>query len=267
MTTIVTKQPSEVLSYTFEFADRIGDTTVVLSSIDTLTVTSAGLVTGSVAATKSGQAIDGQDVNVLLSAGTYGEDYVLLCRVIGDDGNTYELDGILRVTDIAASALVAEDGSVVSGANSYATITQANTYLRARARASSWDALDNETKAGRLIQATAYLDAHAYWLGAIVSDAQTLGWPRAGAIDKHGRELDDDAVPQAVSDAAIEIASVGEITSTRTRNRTSVRVGPIATEYEVGNVEQGVGRYAFALALVSDLLVRSPTNSLRVVRA
>lgn len=267
MTTVVTKQPAEVLSYTFEFADAIGDTTVVLSSISALTVTTAALVSGSTDVTKSGEAIDGQSVNVYLSAGTNGEDYVLLCRVVDDDGNTYELDGILRVTDIAASALVVEDGTVVTGANSYATIAQANDYLRAHARASSWDTLDNATKAGRLIHATAYLDAHAYWRGTIVSDDQALGWPRSGAVDRHGRTLDDDAVPAAVRNAAIEIAADGAITTTRTRDKVAVTVGPISTTYAAGNIEQGIGRYAFALSLVADLLVRSPTNSVRVVRA
>lgn len=267
MTEVVTKQPGETLLYTFDFTDRIGDTTVVLSAISTLTMTAAGLVSGSAAVTKTGQVIDGQGVNVLFAAGTTGEDYVLLCVVTGDNGETYELDGILRVLDLTASALVVETGAVVAGANSYSTVAAADTYLRAMGRATTWDTLDAETKVGRLIHATAYLDAAADWKGVIVDDDQTLGWPRSGAVDKHGRLLDSDAVPTAVRNAVIEIANVGAITTTRTRNKASSTIGPISVTYEHGNVEQGIGRYSYALMLVQDLMTRSPTNSLRVVRS
>lgn len=266
MTSVVTKQPNETLAYSFEFADRIGDTSVVISSISTITGTAFGLIDGSSAITISGQAIDGQDINVLIAGGTLGEDYTLLCRVLCDNGEAYDVDGILRVLDIS-SALVLEDGSIVAGANSYASIAQANSYLRAQARASDWDALDNVTKAGRLIAATAYLDAHARWCGTIVSDDQALGWPRSDAIDKHGRELADDEIPAAVRNAVIEIARVGEITTERSRAKLAVSVGPVSTRYADYDPTQGPGRYAFALALVSDLVIGSVTGSMRLVRA
>lgn len=268
MTEVVTKQPGETLLYTFDFVDKIGDTTVALSTISTLTMTAAGLVSGSVAVTKSGQIIDGQGVNVLFAAGTNGEDYLLLCVATGNNGETYELDGILRVLDLAASALVLEDGTIVAGANSYASVAQADTYLRAQARAATWDTLDAATKVGRLIQASAYLDAHCRWRWVIVDTDQTLGWPRSGAIDRNSRTLGSDSIPTAVRDATIEVAMLGAITTERTRAAVSKTVGPISEAYADGSdVAQGVARYGYALAMVSDLVLGSPSNSLRVVRA
>lgn len=267
MTTVVTKQPGEALAYTFDFADRIGDAGVALSSISSVSATAAGLVSGSAAVTVSGQVIDGQGVNALIAGGTLGEDYALVCVVVADNGETYEVDGVLRILDIAAS-LVVEDGTGLTGANSYATVAQADAYLRARRRATAWDALDTETKAGRLVMATAYLDAHCRWAGELMRSEQALGWPRADAGDKHGRVLSSAAVPAAVRNAAIEIAQAGEITTERTRAATSKTVGPISVEYADGyDVSQGPGRYAFALAMVSDLVLGSVTNSIRLVRA
>ena len=267
MTTVVTKQPGEALAYTFDFADRIGDAGVALSSITTLTATAAGLVSGSSAVVASGDAIDGQSVNVLLSGGTLAEDYVLLCVVAADNGETYELDGLLRIAD-ASSSLVVETGAGLSNANSYATVAQADAYLRARARAAAWDALDLETKAGRLVMATGYLDAAVRWAGEIATSAQALGWPRANALDRDGRPLAVDAVPVAVRNAAIEIAQAGELTTERSRSAVSETVGPISVDYADGHdVAQGAGRYAFALSLVSGLVRASAAGSVRMVRA
>lgn len=267
MTTVVTKQPSETFAYTFDFTDRIGDSAVALSSIVALTATASGLVSGSAAVTKSGEIIDGQGVNVWLAGGTQDEDYVLLCKVTADNGETYELDGILRVLD-ASSYLVVEDGTGLAGANSYVTLAQADTYLRARDRATTWDALDAQTKAGRLIMATAYLDAAVQWAGEINTSIQALGWPRTGAVDKHGRALASNAVPTAVAHAVIEIAQAGDITTERSRAATVKTVGPITVEYaSESDVSQGPGRYAFALALVSDLVRASAAGAIRLVRA
>jgi len=267
MVTVVTKQPGETLAYSFDFSARIADAGVALSSITALTATAAGLVSGASAVGVSGQAIDGQGVNVLLSGGTLSEDYVLLCVVVADNGETYELDGLLRIAD-AASALVVETGAGLANANSYATVAEADAYLRARARATAWDALDLETKAGRLVMATQYLDAAVRWRGVIVRDAQALGWPRSDAVDRESRAIASGVVPAPVRAATIEIAALGEVAVERTRVAISKTVGPISIDYADGvDVAQGPGRYAHALALVSGLATSTASGSIRAVRA
>ncbi len=164
--------------------------------------------------------------------------------------------------------MIVEDGAGRADADSYCSLADANEYLAARGRNATWATLTTGQKEGRLIMATAYLDAHCRWAGELMRSEQALGWPRADAMDKHGRVLSSAAVPAAVRNAAIEIAQAGEITTERTRAAISKTVGPISVEYADGyDVSQGPGRYAFALALVSDLVLGSVTNSIRLVRA
>ena len=64
-------------------------------------------------------------------------------------------------------ALVVEDGSGLSGANSYATAAQADTYASDRGL-SAWTG-DTATKEAALIRATDYLEAtyREAWLGYV----------------------------------------------------------------------------------------------------
>ena len=64
--------------------------------------------------------------------------------------------------------VVVETGAVTAGANSYASVAEATTYLTARAREAAWTAYTTPQKEGYLIEATAYLDAHVQWRGAVV---------------------------------------------------------------------------------------------------
>ena len=62
--------------------------------------------------------------------------------------------------------VVVETGAVTAGANSYASVAEATTYLTARAREAAWTAYTTAQKEGYLIEATAYLDAHVEWQAA-----------------------------------------------------------------------------------------------------
>jgi len=163
--------------------------------------------------------------------------------------------------------VVVETGAVVANANSYVDVADADSYLRTRARATAWDALDLATKRGRLIQASQYLDATCAWRGDPVSSSQTMGWPRSGVLDKNGTAVDNDIVPTAVVNATIEVAVAGEITTEASRVALEETVGPISVKYAYGpDVTQGVQRYKYALALLTGLTLGS-AHSATVVRA
>lgn len=284
--TVVFKQSGERLIYAFEFADKIGDTGVTISTIDTLTATKLGLVDGSAAVTISGQAIVGQAVQAFIESGTSGEAYLLRCRITDSEGQLHEGDATLRVLDIPqASAIVVEDGSVVAGANSYASAVQASEHLRARNRATAWDALDQSQQEAYLIQATDFLVQryHASWKGVRRSAAQALDWPRAyvdyepvyqstGVVSDPvtgGFWLPADEVPSQVVHACIELAVraiSGLLAPDLAAQKKRVQVGPIEVEY-LPTAREGKAFQAVEQLLAPLLANAGSSSSLKVMRA
>lgn len=86
----------------------------------------------------------------------------------------------------------------------YADDTAADLYLAATITAAgdAWRAATAVTKARALVSATRWIDA-ATWQGSKTDSAQPLAWPRSG-IDG----VDEDAWPQAIPDACIEMAAM-----------------------------------------------------------
>lgn len=109
-----------------------------------------------------------------------------------------------------AITLTVEDGTVVTGANSYVTLAEANLYMGANTHAfEEWDALDDDVKVSLLVWATRYLDQRAIWNGGPVSVApatQALRWPRTGAYDRDQIVVPDDVIPVQLKEATIEMA-------------------------------------------------------------
>lgn len=109
--------------------------------------------------------------------------------------------------------LIVENGSIVAGANSYASVADADAYYLVRANA-AWAALTNEAKEAALILGTDFIEAtySQSWLGDIVSPDQPLSWPRVG-VRINGYAIQPNVVPDKVKQAAIEMAlraSAGE---------------------------------------------------------
>lgn len=90
-------------------------------------------------------------------------------------------------------ALVHEDGSGVSGAESYVSLSDADAYHAARSR-TDWTAADAAIREAALRKSTDDVDARfaGRWLGRIQTASQTLAWPRAEAVDADGRKLSGD---------------------------------------------------------------------------
>lgn len=133
-------------------------------------------------------------------------------------------------------ALVVEDGTGLSNAESYLSVTDANTYFT-NLGTTAWTGTD-AVKEAVLRKATQYLDATYSWAGTIASTTQALNWPREGVEDSQGRDLDN-TVPRAIENATAELALAalsGDLVEITNNSNYAIRekVGDIEVEYRSG---------------------------------
>lgn len=100
--------------------------------------------------------------------------------------------------------LIVETGAIVAGANGYITVAYLDDYWLNRNVVLSQT---TEEKEAAIIISTQYVDLNNSWKGHIVSDAQSLDFPRYGIIDKEGRLLPSDEIPLQLQSAVAEYAS------------------------------------------------------------
>jgi hypothetical protein len=103
-------------------------------------------------------------------------------------------------------AFIVETGLIVAGANSFASVADADAYTADRDIA-DWADYSTAEKQAALIKATDYLEAtyRNNWRGQRVSAAQSLSWPRSGVV-VDGFPIPANIVPGAVNRACIELA-------------------------------------------------------------
>lgn len=134
-------------------------------------------------------------------------------------------------------ALIVEDGSIVTGAESYITVTDADAYFTARSNA-TWTAMAEADKEAALRKATDYM-AGRYglrWKGYRVSEDQELDWPRDCAY-ANGFTVPADSVPVAVQRACAELAvraSAADLSPDVGAQVKAETVGPISVVYADG---------------------------------
>lgn len=92
------------------------------------------------------------------------------------------------------------------GTNSYINVADADAYFAERLHSDAWTASDTSTKEAALIQATRLIDNIYDWYGELADETQSLGWPRSGAYDCEGREIDATIIPDAIANATCELA-------------------------------------------------------------
>ena len=179
-------------------------------------------------------------------------------------------------------ALIIEDGSVVPGAESYATVAEADTYHANRGNA-SWTGTD-VVKEAALRKAATYLDGEyrRRWKGYRVQPlAQVMEWPRVSVKPGDGDDyfssydhdgylgplcLPSNTIPQRLKDAQCELALraiAGELapdTQGKVRRET---VDVLTTEWFEGS-DPSVTTYRIVEQLLSDLL--RPKGSADVLR-
>lgn len=133
-------------------------------------------------------------------------------------------------------ALIVEDGTVVTGAESYCTAAFATTYHDNRGNA-AWAALASDTIRERLLRkATDYMMQvyRGRWKGYRVEDGQALDWPRS-SVCVDGYSVDSDIVPNEVQTACAELAlkaSSATLYADQSQGVVREKIGPIETEYD-----------------------------------
>jgi len=144
-------------------------------------------------------------------------------------------------------ALIVEDGTGKTDADSYISQADATTYIGKYTGSTTWAGATSDNKDAALRRAAQYLDL-AYgdkWKGQRKTEDQSLDWPRYNVLDRDGFYVDSDSVPVAVKNAqcemAVEILDNGEpmtkLENAGSVKKYAVRVGPISesTEYLGGN--------------------------------
>lgn len=169
--------------------------------------------------------------------------------------------------------LIVEDGSCISGANSYITLEEADKYQFSRNH-SEWMNLDEEQKKAALIRGTQYVDNLFTWKGRRKYEAQELGFPRVKLLDLDGFEVR--GIPKKVKDAVCEAAFYGyqsELFSTYSSEGGAVKrdlkevSGAVKTEIEYfDSVEiDYISKYASLNSILKGLYVeknaRTTVNS------
>jgi len=99
--------------------------------------------------------------------------------------------------------------ALAKGTNSYVDVTEADAYLANRLAATEWAAAITADKERALITATGILDDLS-WVGSVISDSQSLAFPRIGSYFDPALGCDvllpDGAVPERVQKATFELA-------------------------------------------------------------
>jgi hypothetical protein len=153
-------------------------------------------------------------------------------------------------------SLIVEDGSIVTGAESYATVAEATAYHAARSN-TAWAALATDAlREAALRRATDYM-RQAYrsrWQGYKVNEDQALDWPRYD-VEVEGYAVDSDIVPTEVKNACAELAlraSAADLNPDLTQGVLSEQVGSIQVTYDKASPQ--FTRYRAIDALLSPYL-------------
>lgn len=103
-------------------------------------------------------------------------------------------------------ALVVEDGTAKTDAESYITVAAADAYHSARGNA-AWTGADS-VKEAALRKAAAFIDGRYRdrWRGSRRTKDQALAWPRVKVVDSDGFPVASNVLPTAVAQACAEAA-------------------------------------------------------------
>lgn len=133
-------------------------------------------------------------------------------------------------------AIICEDGTGLSTAETYISVADASTYFTARA-ITSWAAIATDAlREGYLRLATEYM-LQVYrnrWQGVRYTETQALDWPRTGVV-RDSWVVAIDEIPVEVKRACAELAlraSAGTLNPDLSQGVISEKVGPIAVTYD-----------------------------------
>jgi hypothetical protein len=157
-------------------------------------------------------------------------------------------------------ALIVEDGTGLSDAESYISVADADAYITAyKGTNATWDSAATADKEVAARVATQYLDITYDWIGDKETSTQALDWPRVNAYDETGTAID--GVPSNVEDATAELMFLHVTGTTLITNTTKAdyakreKVDVIEIEYfEGASVQQS---FPVVSRLLSDLAYQS----------
>lgn len=169
-------------------------------------------------------------------------------------------------------ALIVEDGTGKTDANSYASVVIANAYFNDRG-VSEWFGSNGQEKA--LVRATDYIELKygSRFMGSAATETQALSWPRIGAWQFEETEIPVRLVWACCEYALIAINSDllqapamdanGLVIYTKRQ-----KVGPIETEFSIPESGRGSKVESFKPYPKADLLIAPllNSNSLRLIR-
>lgn len=104
-------------------------------------------------------------------------------------------------------ALIVENGTVVTGANTYVSQAYADSYFSIDEKFSAtWAAMSDADKETRLRWATRVLDQKVIWRGNKTVATSPLRWPRTGITDRDGNAVGANSMPDQLLQATCELA-------------------------------------------------------------
>ncbi len=164
---------------------------------------------------------------------------------------------------------------VIVGKDSYVSLDMADTYFAAHGY-TSWSALDDAAKETALVQASQFIDsvARGKWKGVKTNPAQELAWPRTGATDEDGLDIENSVIPvllkNAVCEAALRVSQGEDLMKDTTPAVASESIaGAVSKSYFEGT--DNVTNYRKIYALISgfvttDIGGSQKSGCVRVVR-
>jgi len=195
-----------------------------------------------------------------------------------------------------ALTLVKEDGTGMSGANSYASVADGDGYFEGHLYASAWTAATSGTKAAALVMATRLVDSQFQFNGFRANETQALQWPRERCPDPDRNLVTStplspvltnfvpsNVVPKPVASAVCEMARElliadrtaappGEgISSTQTSTASHDASGGSSSQtsisYSKEDTRPVMSRVAQAMLAKYGALIQGGSGSVRLVRA
>lgn len=162
-----------------------------------------------------------------------------------------------------AITLIVEDGTRPTGANTYASVADADAYWADRASA-TWAAATDDEKAAALIQSTDYLNGLS-WTGRKVA-IRAMAWPRID-VEVDGYVLGSDEIPDEAVHAccymAGEILGGADPLAAQDRALTKLTAGSVSMEWDASSSQSP--QYPALKSILRGYIMAS--NSFRLVRA
>lgn len=142
-------------------------------------------------------------------------------------------------------AINVETGNGSSSSESYASVSDADTYHASFTPGTVWSSAALSDKERALRIATQHIDTSYRFLGLRTFDVQALQWPRTEVYDLDDKLISDRSIPKLIIQATCELALralsgslVTDINQGSIKS-TSVKVGPLSESIEyVGGQSQ-----------------------------